>query len=105
MRAVPALDTYGFALPRNVADLVRIVPQMCRIAGISDDARRRAVDQMGEQQAAVAIAVTLQKFDRQEVTSPGGYLRAMTDRAAAGELHLARSVFGLVARNMTEAFS
>ncbi|TIL47997.1 plasmid replication protein RepC [Mesorhizobium sp.] len=105
VRAIPALDTYGFALPRTWAELARIVPQMCRIAGISDDARRRAVDQMGEQQAAVAVAVTLQKFDRQEVTSPGGYLRAMTERAAAGELHLARSVFGLVARNMTEALN
>ncbi|TIR29962.1 MAG: replication protein C [Mesorhizobium sp.] len=105
VRAIPALDTYGFALPRTWAELARIVPQMCRIAGISDDARRRAVDQMGEQQAAVAVAVTLQKFDRQEVTSPGGYLRAMTERAAAGELHLARSVFGLVARNMTEGLN
>ncbi|UVC19354.1 plasmid replication protein RepC [Mesorhizobium onobrychidis] len=105
VRAIPALDTYGFALPHTWAELARIVPQMCRIAGISDDARRRAVDQMGEQQAAVAVAVTLQKFDRQEVTSPGGYLRAMTERAAAGELHLARSVFRLLARNMTEALN
>ncbi|MER8967198.1 replication initiation protein RepC [Mesorhizobium sp. M0808] len=102
VRAIPALDTYGFALPGTWTELARIVPQMCRIAGISDDARRRAIDQMGEQQAAVAIAVTLQKFDRQEVTSPGGYLRAMTDRAAAGELHLAPSVFGLAARNLME---
>ncbi|MER9829793.1 replication initiation protein RepC [Mesorhizobium sp. M0134] len=99
LRAIPALRTYGFAMPRTWADLARLVPQMCCIAGISDDARRCAVAQMGEQQAAVAIAVTLQKFDRQEVSSPGGYLRAMTDRAAAGELHLARSVFGLAARN------
>ncbi|PLU13083.1 hypothetical protein BMJ29_30300, partial [Sinorhizobium medicae] len=48
------------------------------------------------------VAVTLEKYDRQEVSSPGGYLRAMTDRAAAGELHLARSVFGLAARNSME---
>ncbi|WP_292635581.1 replication initiation protein RepC, partial [Mesorhizobium sp.] len=59
----------------------------------------------GEQQAAVAIAVTLQKYDRQEVKSPGGYLRAMTDRATAGELHLARSIFGLAARNSMEALN
>ncbi len=73
---------------------------MCRFAGISEDARARAVEQMGEQQAAVAV--TLEKYDRQEVNSPGGYLRAMTDRARAGELHLARSVFGLAARNSME---
>ncbi|MEY9323429.1 plasmid replication protein RepC [Sinorhizobium fredii] len=105
VRAIPALKTYGFTLPRSWADLARLVPQMCRLTGISDDARRRAVDQMGEQQAAVAIAVTLQKFDRQEVNSPGGYLRAMTDRAATGELHLARSIFGLAARSSMEALN
>ncbi|WP_449415760.1 replication initiation protein RepC [Ochrobactrum teleogrylli] len=72
------------------------------MAGISEDARRRAVDQMGEQAAAIAIAITLQKFDERQVMSPGGYLRAMTERAAAGELHLARSVFGLAARHGME---
>ncbi|RUW17402.1 MULTISPECIES: plasmid replication protein RepC [unclassified Mesorhizobium] len=105
VRAIPALKAYGFALPRSWADLARLVPQMCRLTGISDDARRRAVEQMGEQQAAVAIAVTLQKYDQQEVKSPGGYLRAMTDRATAGELHLARSIFGLAARNSMEALN
>ncbi|WP_331375769.1 plasmid replication protein RepC [Sinorhizobium chiapasense] len=102
LRAIPALSTYGFAPPRSWADLARIAPQMCRIAGISDDARRRAVDQMGEQQAAVAIAITLQKLDRQEISSPDGYLRAMTGRAVAGELHLSRSIFGLAARYTVE---
>ncbi|UFX12953.1 plasmid replication protein RepC [Sinorhizobium meliloti] len=101
LRAVPALKTYGFA-PSSWADLARAVPLMCRFAGISEDARTRAVEQMGEQQAAVAVAVTLEKYDRQEVSSPGGYLRAMTNRARAGELHLARSVFGLAARNSME---
>ncbi|RVM39048.1 replication protein C [Sinorhizobium meliloti] len=101
LRAVPALKTYGFA-PSSWAELARAIPLMCRFAGISEDARARAVDQMGEQQAAVAVAVTLEKYDRQEVSSPGGYLRAMTDRAAAGELHLSRSVFGLAARNSME---
>ncbi|RVO72939.1 plasmid replication protein RepC [Sinorhizobium medicae] len=101
IRAVPALKTYGFA-PSSWADLARAVPLMCRFAGISEDTRARAVEQMGEQQAAVAVAVTLEKYDRQEVSSPGGYLRAMTDRARAGELDLARSVFGLAARNSME---
>ncbi|MFQ6186396.1 plasmid replication protein RepC [Sinorhizobium meliloti] len=101
LMAVPALKTYGFA-PTTWADLARAVPLMCRFAGISEDARARAVEQMGEQQAAVAVAVTFEKYDRQEVSSPGGYLRAMTDRARAGELHLARSVFGLAARNSME---
>ena len=102
LRAIPALTTYGMSLPRNWAELARLAPQVCRLAGISEDARRRAVDQMGEQAAAIAIAITLQKFDERQVMSPGGYLRAMTERAAAGELHLARSVFGLAARHGME---
>ncbi|ASY74405.1 plasmid replication protein RepC [Sinorhizobium fredii] len=101
LRAVPALKTYGFT-PTSWADLARAVPLMCRFAGISEDARRRAVELMGEQQAAVAVAVTLEKYDRRDVKSPGGYLRALTDRAAVGELHLARSVFGLAARHSME---
>ncbi|WP_376711038.1 plasmid replication protein RepC [Pseudochrobactrum lubricantis] len=102
LRAIPALTTYGMSRPRNWADLARLAPQICRLAGISEDARRRAVGQMGEQAAAIAIMITLQKFDQQEVKSPGGYLRAMTERAAASELHLARSVFGLAARHGME---
>ncbi|RVK23222.1 replication initiation protein RepC, partial [Sinorhizobium meliloti] len=59
-------------------------------------------EQMGELRAAVAVAVIFEKYDRQEVSSPGGYLRAMTDRDATGELHLTRSVYGLAARNSME---
>lgn len=102
LRAIPALTTYGMSRPRTWAELARLVPPICRIAGISEDARRRAVDQMGEQAAAIAIAITLQKFDERQVMSPGGYLRAMTERAAAGKLHLTRSVFGLAARHGME---
>lgn len=83
--------------PAPGAELARLAPQICRMTGISEDARRRAVDQMGEQAAAIAIAITLQKFDDRQVMSPGGYLRAATC-----ELHLARSVFGLAARHGME---
>jgi replication initiation protein RepC len=101
VRALPVLKTYGF-MPATWGDLARAMPLMCRFVGISEDARRRAIDLMGEQQAALAVAVTLEKYDRQDVKSPGGYLRALTERAAAGELHLVRSVFGLAARNCME---
>jgi len=102
LRAIPALVTYGMSRPRTWAELARLGPQICRMAGISEDARCRAVEQMGEQAAAIAIAITLQKFDDRRVKSPGGYLRAMTARAAVGELYLARSVFGLAARHGME---
>lgn len=102
LRAVPALTTFGMLCPSTWVELARLAPQICRMVGISEDAHLRAVDQMGEQAAAIAVAITLQKFDERQVKSPGGYLRAMTARAAAGELHLARSVFGLAARHGME---
>ncbi|BCH62648.1 replication initiation protein (plasmid) [Agrobacterium vitis] len=104
-RAAPSLKDYFTTAPRSWSDLARIAPQICRLAGISEDARLRAVDQMGQQVAAIAVAVTFEKHSRQEVSSPGGYLRAMTDRAASGDLHLSRSVFGLAARNSMEALN
>lgn len=104
-RAAPSLSVYFKAAPRSWSDLARLAPQICRLAGVSEDARLRAVERMGQQAADVAIAVTFEKYSRQEVSSPGGYLRAMTDRAASGELHLSRSVFGLVARNQMEALN
>ncbi|WFU13146.1 plasmid replication protein RepC (plasmid) [Rhizobium sp. CB3090] len=101
LRATPALGELG-CTPKNFQELVRLTPMLCRFAGISEDARRGAVATMGERQAAVAVAVTLEKANRREVSSPGGYLRAMAERAAAGRLHLTRSVFGLAARRDLE---
>lgn len=103
LKALPALLNYGFARIRNWRDLVRLIPDLCRLCGISEDARNHAVATMGEQQAAIAIAIVLQKMDWQEIKSPGGYLRALTLRATSGNLHLTRSIFGLAARNPQEA--
>lgn len=99
LRATPAIQaTWGLTV-KTWSDLIRAIPQMAVLAGISSDARDGAVREMGEQMAAVAIAVTIQKLETQEVTSAGGYLRAMTERAAEGQLHLSRSVYALVSRN------
>ena len=43
--------------------------------------------------AATAVAVIAAKSE--QIHSAGGYLRAMTEHARQGELHLARSVYGL----------
>jgi replication initiation protein RepC len=52
---------------------------------------------MGRYQAAAAIAVIAAKRD--QIRSPGGYLRGMTDRARDGELYLIRSLWGLAQRD------
>lgn len=97
INALPALKIFGFE-PKSWAELTKHVPLICRITGISDDARIGAIVQMGEPTTAVAVALTLEKYYRGEVSSPGGYLRGITKMAAAGKLNLARSLSGLAAR-------
>jgi replication initiation protein RepC len=50
--------------------------------GVSADAWRKARAAMGEEAAAVVIAVMLERAE--EIKSPGGYLRNLTDKAEAG---------------------
>ena len=50
--------------------------------GVSPDAWRAAVDTMGKGDAAIAIAAILQRADA--ISSPGGYLRALTAKAGQG---------------------
>ena len=49
---------------------------------------------MGKQMAAAAMALVFDKHAKGEVASAGGYLRGMTEKARAGELHLERSFYG-----------
>ncbi|MEP3295353.1 MAG: replication initiation protein RepC, partial [Pseudoruegeria sp.] len=44
--------------------------------------------------AAAAVALIYDKHALGEVSSPGGYLRGMIQKAQAGELHLDRSFYG-----------
>ncbi|MCM2294693.1 replication initiation protein RepC [Allorhizobium sp. BGMRC 0089] len=92
----PSLETFGLRAPSSWADLAQLMPKMCVVAGISIDARDQAIHRMGAQAAATAVAVTFQKTCSGQVKSPGGYLRAITDRSASGNINLPASVFGLV---------
>ena len=50
--------------------------------GISPDAWVKAKIAMGPENAAIVLAALLQKID--DIHSPGGYLRALTDKATDG---------------------
>ncbi|AUX79182.1 plasmid replication protein RepC [Sinorhizobium fredii] len=69
-----------------------------RMIGLSEggwmDGRRR----VGAYAAAAILATVLEKSlrDPEQISKPGGYFRAMVDRAAEGKLNLERSLFGLV---------
>lgn len=67
--------------------------------GISAAALDEARAQMGQQLAAVALAIILERADNGDIRSTGGYLRALTDRHGRGELRLRRSLFALLRRD------
>ena len=79
---------------RDWGDLYRIAGDLKKIIGISDHAWLAAQDVMGKQMAAAAMALVFDKHAKGEVSSAGGYLRGMTEKAGAGELHLERSFYG-----------
>ncbi|GHD21015.1 plasmid replication protein RepC [Tianweitania populi] len=79
----PALATYardGIADWRSVLTTAELVRSML---GISADAWTRAREAMGDLGAAMTIAAILERAEH--IRSPGGYLRALTERAEAGK--------------------
>lgn len=79
---------------RNWRDFLSAADRIRPVIGISEDAWATAHRAMSREAAAVAIALITDKYSDGVVSSPGGYLRGLTLKAANGDLHLARSVFG-----------
>ena len=50
---------------------------------------------MGREQAAIALAIVSAKPESHFTTSPGSYFHGMVQRAQAGQLNLARTIWGL----------
>ncbi|KIC36099.1 hypothetical protein RA27_22425 [Ruegeria sp. ANG-R] len=70
--------------------------------GIHNSAWNEAVATMGEDSATICVLVLDANRNRPDVpiVSPGGYLRAMTRRAKAGDLNLIGSLIGLSERKV-----
>lgn len=69
-----------------------------RMIGLSEGAWMDGRQRVGAYAAAAILATVLEKSlrDPEQISKPGGYFRAMVDRAAEGKLNLERSLFGLV---------
>jgi replication initiation protein RepC len=50
---------------------------------------------MGREQAAIAVAIVSAKPPAHFRGSPGGYFHGMVSKAKAGDLHLARTIWGM----------
>ena len=62
--------------------------------GISKNAWEDAQNLMGPEAAAVAVAGIMQRIS--EIRSPGGYLRALSRKAAAGSFSLGPMIMALL---------
>ena len=65
-----------------------------------DDAWVDGVGRVGRYAASAILATVLEKSLRDVIAKPGGYFRAMVDRAIDGSLHLSKSLYGLAESKM-----
>ncbi|AVW90029.1 MULTISPECIES: plasmid replication protein RepC [Roseobacteraceae] len=79
---------------KDWGDLHRVAGQLRPMIGVSEHAWNVAQERLGKQVATAALALVFEKHCAGEVSSPGGYLRGMVEKAGAGELHLERSFYG-----------
>ncbi len=91
LRSCPDIREYGangIGTWRELLDASRIVSGFL---GISQSAYQKAIRFMGPEAASTAIAWILQKLA--SITSPGGYLRSLTQKAREGSFSIRRLLF------------
>ncbi|WP_063832905.1 plasmid replication protein RepC [Labrenzia sp. DG1229] len=79
------------------ADLCAAAEDLRLLVGLSEAGYTQAVLRHGKHLPAACLAVVAEKAlrDPRMIASPGGYFRAMIDRASDHKLNLKRSLFGL----------
>ncbi|MFT4118340.1 plasmid replication protein RepC [Bradyrhizobium sp.] len=82
---------------RNWPELTAAAEAMRVMIGLSEAAWIEGMSRVGRYAAAAILATVLEKALRQpdQISSPGGYFRAMVERGVEGSLHLEKSLFGL----------
>ncbi|MCO5066522.1 MAG: replication initiation protein RepC [Rhizobiaceae bacterium] len=81
LRACPDIVDYARAGIDSWDDLVEVANLVRAALGVSPDAWNQACEAMGRVDAAIVVAAILQRAD--QISSAGGYLRALTDKARA----------------------
>ena len=98
-------QTAGMQRQVLAGDCVRAAHDLSRTLGLGHDVWVEACSALGEQAAAVCVILIDHAMHRPDntVRKPGGYFRAMIGRAGRGELHLHKSIFGLLQAGRAEA--
>ena len=94
--ACPSLKTFYQGEIRHWHQLFDAACHVRPAMGISASAWEEAQRFMGPEQASIVVAAMLERFA--DIRSPGGYLRALTAKAAAGEFSCGPMVMALIAR-------
>jgi len=94
--ACPSLKTFYQGEIRHWHQLFDAACHVRPAMGISASAWEEAQRFMGPEQASIVVAAMLERFT--DIRSPGGYLRALTAKAAAGEFSCGPMVMALIGR-------
>lgn len=94
--ACPSLRTFYHGEIRHWHQLYEAACHLRPAMGIAPSAWTEAQRCMGPEQASIVVAAILERFD--EIRSPGGYLRALTAKAAAGAFSCGPMVMALMSR-------
>ncbi|OUS23038.1 replication initiation protein [Rhodobacterales bacterium 59_46_T64] len=94
--ACPSLKTFYQGEIRHWHQLFDAACHVRPAMGISASAWEEAQRFMGPEQASIVVAAMLERFA--DIKSPGGYLRALTAKAAAGEFSCGPMVMALIGR-------
>lgn len=94
LRACPDIADYARNGISTWEGLVQTADLVRAALGVSPDAWLHAREVMGDIDAAIVVAAILQRSDH--ISSAGGYLRALTDKARAGEFSLGPVLMALL---------
>lgn len=92
----PTLKTFYHGEIRHWHQLYDAACHIRPSMGINNSAWEEALRYMGPEQASIVLVAMLERFA--EIRSPGGYLRALAQKAAAGEFSCGPMLMALIGR-------
>lgn len=95
VRLAPRLRSYLATSSPSWPDIVEAADWLRHDLSVSKPLWGDACLAMGREQAAIALAIVSAKPEGHFTASPGSYFHGMVKRAQAGQLNLARTVWGL----------
>ena len=96
LRALPEAMAYAQSPVERFSDLARLGAFLRGMIGISPSAWQDAVDAMGAEVAGITVCCLVERIE--EIRSPGGYLRHLTQEARVGRYSVVRLVMALIQR-------